>query len=71
MLVSEDDFVKIARNGDFVVTKVVQPGSAAIGGVRQGRNDFSGWHAYFVCLGVICGEYRCGITLFFGSTIDT
>ena len=37
MLVGQDHFVEVGRDGDFVVGEIAQPGAAAVDGVGQQR----------------------------------
>ena len=40
MLVGQDHFVEIGRDGDFVVGEIAEPGAAAVDGVGQEGQHF-------------------------------
>src|SRR5436190_7028998 len=57
MLISEDHFVEIARNRDFVLLEVLEPSAFAAHGIGQEMHDFA-------------EGYRHGVRRFGRGTVD-
>src|SRR5579871_4257039 len=48
MLISQNDFVQVGRDGQFVVGEIAQPGSLTAHGLGQERKDLANPHAHGV-----------------------
>lgn len=68
MLVSQDDFVKIGRDGNFVVFEVVQPSSATTQSVKQPAEDFPQRHRDR--LGWLFVQGTIGLSIHIGAEVD-
>lgn len=68
MLVSQDDFVKIGRDGHFVVFEVIQPSATAAQGVQQPTENLP--QRYGDRLGWLLVKRSFGLGIHIGAEVN-